>query len=807
MSKKFLFLSIIVCLFSLVIDDGFGQSESIQIELTYPNGDRIPIGNIRLVVSSEENQVIYEEIGKNSENYFEMELPIQQRYDMSVYSHDMLIGSKYLHLDDEILDVIKIQVNPSAGVKFVAYYDDGITPIQGANLKIFSHVENVIQDTTLDKEGKTQRFWLAPTISKGDYYQVDVIKDGVVYQTFPIRLDAGSQDYVITTNWPSKVDSVIINALYQNIPNRSLGNDYQVSISTEYGTEKTSQFVRGKAYFSQIGVGEYKVVIFETNNPSKILANSKITIEGKIAEYNIETEKSSDIMMDLDEFQKTEQIQTNQTIYQDPIDFFTLKWKKQSASGIQKEGFDSKNLLELISEGKGNVVFTRSNSFVPVDISDKNFQISFKIDNPQSINEFWIYFSSDNFETSWYTIKIPITEFLSNKEILTGFNLDDAVINGEPDSSKINQIQVRIKDDSKNKVYLQISDLSMSNKTSSSSEFEEIVLKNCNCVAFRLDDIQDFFLNEVQMDLIDLFLENDVKLTIGVIGGEIGNDQKLTSFLKYNKDNPYLEFANHGWKHEDFAQLSKINQEQLMMQTNDKILNLFGRENTLFIPPLNSVNKDTLLALNSLHFTHYSSEIDFVKPSIYIHGKKLYSVPETAQTGKLDKEKTNFTGLSHQSTLRQIDESLEKYGYAVVTLHPQEFSNFYDGAYHNEINVDQFKELKLLLSKLKSKDVRVTFITEMDPESLLVPLWLKHNAKWWSQGIIDDRTFVNGIKFLISEKIIKTNQPEIQESYAENIPDWVKAGAKWWSEDKLTDKEFVNSIQYLINQKIIKIKV
>src|SRR5688572_26323223 len=55
---------------------------------------------------------------------------------------------------------------------------------------------------------------------------------------------------------------------------------------------------------------------------------------------------------------------------------------------------------------------------------------------------------------------------------------------------------------------------------------------SCNCVAFRLDDIQDYFLNNVQIEIIEEFGKNNVTLTVGMIGNYFGEDQKIVSFLK-----------------------------------------------------------------------------------------------------------------------------------------------------------------------------------------------------------------------------------------------------------------------------------
>ena len=41
-----------------------------------------------------------------------------------------------------------------------------------------------------------------------------------------------------------------------------------------------------------------------------------------------------------------------------------------------------------------------------------------------------------------------------------------------------------------------------------------------------------------------------------------------------------------------------------------------------------------------------------------------------------------------------------------------------------------------------------------DYKKTKVPSWLKNNAGWWAQGLIDDDAFAQGIEFLIKEGII-----------------------------------------------------
>ncbi|MCH9657809.1 peptidase, partial [archaeon] len=81
-----------------------------------------------------------------------------------------------------------------------------------------------------------------------------------------------------------------------------------------------------------------------------------------------------------------------------------------------------------------------------------------------------------------------------------------------------------------------------------------------------------------------------------------------------------------------------------------------------------------------------------------------------------------------------------------------------------------------------------------------------NNAGWWADGQIDDDSFVQGIKFLIKEGIMKippTSQGTTSSS--NEIPDWIKTNAGWWADGQIDDDSFVQGIQFLIKEGILKV--
>lgn len=51
----------------------------------------------------------------------------------------------------------------------------------------------------------------------------------------------------------------------------------------------------------------------------------------------------------------------------------------------------------------------------------------------------------------------------------------------------------------------------------------------------------------------------------------------------------------------------------------------------------------------------------------------------------------------------------------------------------------------------------VPAITQNADAQTLIPDWIKNNAKWWSEGSVDDQTFLNGIEFLIESGVINVS--------------------------------------------------
>ncbi|MDE1769053.1 MAG: hypothetical protein KGI28_00685 [Thaumarchaeota archaeon] len=96
--------------------------------------------------------------------------------------------------------------------------------------------------------------------------------------------------------------------------------------------------------------------------------------------------------------------------------------------------------------------------------------------------------------------------------------------------------------------------------------------------------------------------------------------------------------------------------------------------------------------------------------------------------------------------------------------------------------------------------------TNQTSGTINIPSWVKHNAKYWHDGSIDDSTFAQGIQYMIKQGIITI--PPTQSGQAKpgvTIPVWVKNNAGYWSTGDIDDATFVKGIQYLITAGIIQV--
>ena len=237
--------------------------------------------------------------------------------------------------------------------------------------------------------------------------------------------------------------------------------------------------------------------------------------------------------------------------------------------------------------------------------------------------------------------------------------------------------------------------------------------QSCNCVSFRLDDVQDYWLAETQIEIIDLFSEKNIPLTVGVIGSIIGTDERITNSLKENLDENNIEIANHSWNNDILKNLDEKTQEEFISKTNERIFEVYGVTPVSFIPPENKFNEKTISILKKIGFTHISAHIvenDFPQ----IHENSFSNVPAVTETAILLKPSLKWQLQDIEKIKNDISQSISENGYAVIMMHPQEFSLNAIGEY-DVPNKQTISNLSLLLDNVNEMNLNLVSISQIQP--------------------------------------------------------------------------------------------
>jgi len=325
---------------------------------------------------------------------------------------------------------------------------------------------------------------------------------------------------------------------------------------------------------------------------------------------------------------------------------------------------------------------------------------------------------------------------------------------------------------------------------------EVYAVQSCQCVAFRLDDIQDYWLDDVQIGVMSEFQHKDVNLTAGIIGNYFGHDQKIVRFVSdsLKNDSPKLVVANHGWNHERFDTFSRDEQSVLIHNTNQKILDTLGILPNIFIAPYDIINNDTLISLFDNNMVYVSANETQDKPPYKISGASFFRFPSTAKIGDVGSRGTAWITLDHNQTYAAILRSLVKYGFAVVQVHPQDYANKHSGfVYDDVINQTQIHELDLLISEIQNDGYKLVSIDDI-PKNVhydtKYPKWLDKDFEWFAKGRITATEMINSIKYLQNTQTIQTGLVSTKYPWHDDI----RATYFWIGESADSDNQYISNL-------------
>jgi peptidoglycan/xylan/chitin deacetylase (PgdA/CDA1 family) len=251
-------------------------------------------------------------------------------------------------------------------------------------------------------------------------------------------------------------------------------------------------------------------------------------------------------------------------------------------------------------------------------------------------------------------------------------------------------------------------------------------LAPCNCIIYRLDDIQDYWIDLPQMAIMDTFTAKHQQLSLSVIVSSIGNDAPLVDKIrKGGQDGVFALDSQHGWEHVDYRTLSPEQQKDSLVLANNRMQLLFDKRPIAFVAPADAFDTNTLSAMESIGMKIISSYYNFdTYPFFNAGGSSKYDgnralavvhMPGTASYTYYDKGAPGgWVDQPIPKILGDIDTAIAKYGYAVMVLHPQSFAQMSaNGTLLNLVNQTEIARLSGILDAVAAKGIRSTTFSSL----------------------------------------------------------------------------------------------
>ena len=277
----------------------------------------------------------------------------------------------------------------------------------------------------------------------------------------------------------------------------------------------------------------------------------------------------------------------------------------------------------------------------------------------------------------------------------------------------------------------------------------------CNCVIFRMDDVQDNFIDEAQAAAMNLFILKNQPLTLGLIMNDIGNDITISQRIAKGIEKGLFELSLHGWDHVDYTKLSEEHQKDFLKKANDKMQRLYGNTSNIFITPYGKFNDETINAMSQLGIKILSaatfSEGDFDNNNSVFNAnnynrsisvtaldignqtnlQSVASIVHTKSTTTVASEASVFhvpamtvfksneankkpIKIPINQILSDVDSNIKMYGYAVIVFHPQDFvKTDQNGKLSNNLDQKELNDLSNLIDYLLSKEIPFTTMSKL----------------------------------------------------------------------------------------------
>jgi Polysaccharide deacetylase len=249
----------------------------------------------------------------------------------------------------------------------------------------------------------------------------------------------------------------------------------------------------------------------------------------------------------------------------------------------------------------------------------------------------------------------------------------------------------------------------------------------CNCVVFRMDGIQDYWISAGQLAAMNQFMIRNQSLTLGILTNDTGEDTTVVDNLRRGVESGLFELAIHGANDTDHTTLTEEQQRNSLNQSNTKIIALFGNASDIFVPPFDAFNAETMnamrqvdmpiLSANTSSFNELqlgeSSNNGSVSPfSDPTQSRTVFYIPSTISFK--DYFDDQYLRNSVEDIFNNVTQSIGAYGYAVVAMNPTDFMILDSvGDPTETLNVNEITDLSRLIDMMLANNLPIGSFSEI----------------------------------------------------------------------------------------------
>ena len=143
--------------------------------------------------------------------------------------------------------------------------------------------------------------------------------------------------------------------------------------------------------------------------------------------------------------------------------------------------------------------------------------------------------------------------------------------------------------------------------------------------------------------------------------------------------------------------MNQTEQLQRLRKGKEFLENLLGTSVKTFIPPMNRFDDSTIKACVEAGIEYISSSLDFDKPYFETVPKRYPSTVETENLIAVYPARYVWIPRQYERILGSLQDSLSKYGYALVTVHPQQFSKVVETEMMDQIEEEYLSDFLRLV--------------------------------------------------------------------------------------------------------------